>query len=203
MENISLRNVKLADMQQVIASTEESPYVGTSSLATCVGLLMYNPKTKKAIVAHLSTEWRRIMPVILNNLYQNNLLTKDNYRKTRLIFDLFLESIYKMYPPAEKELIEALINRLGITISNVNEDNQIEYLLISGFHPNNYNIEADITSFFESLGNVFVKYKGIVDEKSINRRESETFNEFAFDASTGTFVTEEVFGKEEKIIHKK
>lgn len=46
--------VKLADMNDIVVSSKESPIIGTNNLAHCYGILFYNPLTHEAILGHAS-----------------------------------------------------------------------------------------------------------------------------------------------------
>lgn len=58
--------VLLASMNSYVTSSDDKPIVGTNALATCVGLLMYNPFNKKASVGHFapSDEYDKVLRMI-------------------------------------------------------------------------------------------------------------------------------------------
>lgn len=62
----------LVDMEEALISNENMPIIGTQALATCLGVLIYSEKERKAIVAHFSTEWyktsRRLFNILADNI---------------------------------------------------------------------------------------------------------------------------------------
>lgn len=53
--------VNLINMNEVGITTKDNPIIGTTALATCFGILLYDEENKEAIVAHVSTNF---MPII-------------------------------------------------------------------------------------------------------------------------------------------
>lgn len=57
---------KNVDMNEVDISSEEYPIIGTSALATCFGILLYDKVRKIAIVGHSTSDWIPVILKILN-----------------------------------------------------------------------------------------------------------------------------------------
>ena len=53
--------VNLINMNEVGITTKDNSIIGTTALATCFGILLYDEENKEAIVAHVSTNF---MPII-------------------------------------------------------------------------------------------------------------------------------------------
>lgn len=146
------------DMDEVQISTDEKPIIGTEALATCVGVLLYSEKHKKAIVAHASSDIDYILSSSIN-----------------------------------------LIDESGIG------DSEIKYKVISGYYYNHYAIKTKLENFYKAYPEIFIPF----DENKIPNNSIETLEElnsrrFAFDSSTGMFVTDKVlFGEEYLKINQK
>ena len=67
--------VKMRDMQ---ISTDEKPIIGTQSLATCVGVLIYSEESKKAIVAHIANERDGIAKEVFDKIKTCDILLIDD-----------------------------------------------------------------------------------------------------------------------------
>lgn len=73
------------DMDNVMISTDSKMIIGTSSLATCTGVLIYSEKEKKAIVAHISSyDYKNMVEkifklIISSKLYRSSLKYKIIY----------------------------------------------------------------------------------------------------------------------------
>lgn len=67
------KKFKLISMNDIDISTEEKPIIGTQALATCVGLILYSEKHKKAIVAHISSSHEHIFYNIFYLIFTNKL----------------------------------------------------------------------------------------------------------------------------------
>ena len=132
----------LVGMNDAKISSEERPVVGTQSLATCTGVLLYSEEQKLAIVAHVVPDKIDAIDKIFQIILQHKLL-----------------------------------------------HTKFKYLIIPGYYPEHYNtkelIEKHMTDFtpFEAIE---------IPKDAIRLNEDETSYEFAFDASSGKFVTDKV-----------
>ena len=136
-------NVK---MDKVEISNEKKTIIGTQSLATCVGILIYSEKNKRAIVAHVADKVDDILTQIIKIIEENNL-----------------------------------------------SDSKLKYKIISGYYYNHYGIKEYLENFFQSLPTLFIPFdEKEISDNNIRIGEEGESHEFAFDASTGNFVTNKV-----------
>ncbi len=71
----------LVSMNEINISTDKSPIIATSSLATCIGILLYNEKQKKAMIYHVTANQNgnyeeqaiKIYSELILFLFNNNL----------------------------------------------------------------------------------------------------------------------------------
>ena len=73
------KKFKLVKMEEVDISSLDYPIIGTQALATCVGVLLYSEKHKKAIVAHVSSYYKTVLYELINMLSLNGLLDDKVY----------------------------------------------------------------------------------------------------------------------------
>ena len=140
-------------MNDIQISTDEKPIIGTEALATCVGVLLYSPQHKKAIVGHCSSEVDYILASSIDLIDKNNI-----------------------------------------------GDSFIKYKIISGYYYNHYETKRKLEEFYNSYPEVFIPF----DENEISYNDVEKVEEitscrFAFDASTGKFVTDKVLYGEDYV----
>jgi len=112
-----------------------------------------------------------------------------------------------LYSEEEKRAIVAhtcleVENTFWETVNLIEENGLIntifKYKIISGYQYNQYNIENELKEKYELYPEMFVPFKeDEIPESAIQLDESTKSYEFAFDASTGKFVTDKVlFGKD-------
>ncbi|MBQ6841140.1 MAG: hypothetical protein IJO63_03395 [Bacilli bacterium] len=149
-EKIELtKKTMLASMDEIVISTEECPIVGTSSLATCVGVLVYSEAHKKAIACHASGNPVAIVNAIIDLAIKNNLM-----------------------------------------------DSPVKYRVIPGYYYNHYQLAEEISDLLWELRPYF-SLMVHPEENAIMKDPELPAMRFAFDASTGTFVTDKVlYGKD-------
>jgi len=63
----------MVDMDDAMISTDEKYIIGTQALATCTGVLLYSESTKKAIVAHVSSDYMKTIDKIFRLILENKL----------------------------------------------------------------------------------------------------------------------------------
>jgi len=63
----------MVDINRVEISTIDKPIIGTEALATCVGILIYSEKHKKAIVGHVASNIGDIIDDTIIFICENNL----------------------------------------------------------------------------------------------------------------------------------
>lgn len=176
----------MVNINEMEISTDEKPIIGTQGLAPCVGFILHNVIHKRAIVGHISTdtlisEYNMSMFRInlIELLYNNNLL--DLPLDLIIIEGAYLSkqqltSVDSSVLDSEK-LYYSLLEVLEKNIKQTEQVNIVSTKIIKG---NDNNIQ-------------------IVDEYgNTNYKEGATLSkQFAFDASSGKFVTHDVyFGKE-------
>ena len=76
-----MKKVIDVNMNGIECSTEESPIIGTTALATCVGFLAYDSNQKKAIVSHLAPSDKNSIIDILNKMKEDNFINDIEYQK--------------------------------------------------------------------------------------------------------------------------
>ena len=138
-------------MNNVQISTDDKPIIGTDSLATCTGVLLYSETKKRAIVAHVASDTKNIFLKSLELAYENGL---NNYL--------------------------------------------IKYKIISGYYFNHYETKKELEFLYSSIPNLLIPFnEKDIPENAIIKDEKTPSLKFAFDASTGKFVTDKIyFGKE-------
>ena len=137
----------MVKMNHTDISNDIQPIICTQALATCVGVLIYSVDKKKAIVSHVSENWR-------NSIYQT--------------IDLILK------------------NKLC--------NSTLKYKIIPGYYHNKKEIVRELENCYKSHSNMFIPFdENEILENSIHTDEETTSREFAFDASTGKFITDEIF----------
>lgn len=62
------------DMNDAQITTEEKTIIGTDSLATCIGVLLYSEDKRRAIVAHVAPDKLEITTKIAQLLVENDLV---------------------------------------------------------------------------------------------------------------------------------
>ena len=144
----------LVDMKDAKISTEDKPIIGTSSLATCIGVLLYSEQKKRAIVAHVAPDQMEITTKIAKLMIDNDLV-----------------------------------------------DSPIKYKIIPGYYEEHYNTRDNLERCF----NCFTPFdEKDIPDNAIKTDEEYTCREFAFDASTGQFVTDKVsFGIDYYMVNSK
>lgn len=63
----------LVNIDEINISTTEKPIIGTTALATCVGVLLYSEKHKRAIVAHVADQLENIIIKSIKLIGKNKL----------------------------------------------------------------------------------------------------------------------------------
>lgn len=190
-KEILASQIILVGMNEAEVSTIKQPYIGTTALATCVGLIIYNRQTKQALVSHLSVEWKYVIEEILIKLLENNFISEEEYIKLKGIFSLY-EKYFFDIPNMDENLKIGLINKYNFSLKERDEQEKLEFLIIPGYYKNNYNICEEMTDFFLSLQSVFSHFKGKTHKNDINHNEMITSNEFVFDSLSGTFITNQI-----------
>ena len=73
----------IVSMNDAEISSEEKYIIGTSALATCIGVLLYSEDKKRAIVAHVAPDGLEITTKIAKLIIDNNL--QDTIIKYKII----------------------------------------------------------------------------------------------------------------------
>lgn len=138
----------MVGMDEVAISTLEKPIIGTQALATCVAVLLYSEKNKRAIVAHVSND--------LDNIFYQTLM---------------------------------LIDKNGL------DNDVLKYKIIPGYYHNHYDIKSKLENMYATFSTMFVPFsEDEIPDNAIqnNINDGSSSCEFAFDSSTGKFVTDRV-----------
>lgn len=151
-------------------TNNDNKIIGCNSLITCIGILLYSEKYKIAGLLHKSIDGD----------------ANDDYIKQRN-YNLLIEFACKL----EQEIVLQ---------NGESEDKNIKYLIIQ---PAIYTDKTvDYINLYESLlkTNGYVEFSNEelsnVNIMTTQIGENELVNNFAFDASTGNFVTKEIFKEE-------
>ena len=177
-------NVHMNDIQ---ISTDEKPIIGTYALGPCMGFILYSVEYKKAIIGHISC----------SQLLDNNNLEKLRLQILKIIienklvnssFDLMLiEGAQKSIYYKDWYELDILQNQEKRTYSlfEVLEKNltHIDFVKINNIKKDNFNTDEIQT----------VDIEGNLCDESNN----EASKQFAFNANTGAFITNEIFILEE------
>lgn len=75
-ENLS-KKLTIVGMDDVQISTLDKHIIGTYALATCTGVLIYSKKEKRAIVAHISSNYESTLNKIFKLIVENKLYRDD------------------------------------------------------------------------------------------------------------------------------
>lgn len=184
-----IQKTNIVGMNQVEITTEEKPIIGTDSLGPCVGLLLYCPSKKKAIVAHAPVEWKHLIPQIFFLLHDNGVITPEQYKTCDEIYELFKKHDLYSFPPHLKDMVIGDRKKVLVPLS---KDEKIIATIIPGYYQDHYNITTDMENFFDSLTPLFTINRVPLPKRAINTRELISglkSREFAFNANTGKFVT--------------
>lgn len=183
------RKVKYVELNEVDVSTEEFPLIGTKSLATCVGLLVYDRSKKQALVSHLTVEWKTFFEDIINQLLLSKFISIEEYKKALGIFELYQEYFY-VIGNAEEYLKKGLIDKKQLIINERSEESKLEFLIVPGYYKDNYRICEELLEYLTSLNSIFKKYQDSIPINAIHTSEKYTSKEFVFNPETGQFVSE-------------
>ncbi|MBE6148566.1 MAG: hypothetical protein E7167_03645 [Firmicutes bacterium] len=85
---------KIVNMDCVDISTDQMPIIGTQALATCVGILIYSPSNKRAIVSHVSGDYVSIIVQIMDLIFDNGL---ENGPLKYLVIEGYYYNHYLLY----------------------------------------------------------------------------------------------------------
>lgn len=177
----------MINMNEIGISNEEKPIIGTQGLSSCIGFILYNKEHKKAIVGHVSCDkimsnagLEDICLDIYGIVCENELLNSSfdlqiiegAYRSQYEIYSHELEILKESYKTKYNllEVLEENIKRIGfIKIDSVNM----------------VNFPANAFQIVDEYGNC------------IYNQGATLSKQFAYDASSGEFVTDKVlFGEQ-------
>lgn len=172
-------NVRMNDIQ---ISTNDRPIIGTFALGPCMGFILHSQEKKRAIVGHISC----------SQLMDNNSLEKLRLQILKLIienklinssFDLMLiEGAQKSLYYRKWYELDILQNEEKRTYSllEILEKNlmQIDLIKIINIKKNFNNYEIQIVD---------------LDGNLCAKDNNESSKQFAFNANTGNFATNEIF----------
>ena len=103
---------------------------------------------------------------------------------------------------AATEYFPILMEVLDLLFENKMDDSPIKYLVIPGFYYNHYEVAENLQKAFSSLYPLFVPFSSEEILEGIIKDPELPAYQFAFDASRGIFVSEEVlYGADYDIIH--
>ena len=189
-------NKIVVNMNQVGISTEETPIIGTNALGPCVGVLVHSKSKKRALVAHVSSNWKNQMFEMLIELAENQLISIENFKKCTAIFELFEK--YDFYD-TNYDVLQKFIKKLDLQLEQVSEEDALEIIVIPGYYPDGYNIAKNIKILFESFKPLIRVRTTDLPKKAVRATIQEGLgsHEFFFDAISGKFVTEKVIEKED------
>ena len=173
-------NVHMNDIQ---ISTNDKPIIGTFALGPCMAFILHSKENKQAIVGHISC----------SQLLNNNNLQKLRLQILKIIienelvnsyFDLILiEGAQKSIYYKDWYELDILQNQEKRTYSifEVLEKNLIQIDLIKINNIRNSNFNTDEIQKVDIVGNL------------CNELNNEASRQFAFNANTGEFITNEIF----------
>jgi len=167
------KKMYLVNMNKFEISTKERPIIGTEGLASCIGMLFYSEKEKKAVVAHYpsnidDTLELEFIPKSDNDVTYSNLL--------KILFAQTIEFL----------------------VENNLDESSLKYKIIMPYYCEEKQIKGKIylENACKSLQPWLTPFEEI-PSNAIATVEELNANRFAFDAETGMFVTDKVlFGKD-------
>lgn len=176
-------------INEVNISTEEQPVIGTDSLGSCVGVLIYSEKYQKSVVFHTSTNWQKLVVDALIILADNKLISEKNLDNSIGILNLYEQ--YNMYD-FENEMKNKLIEQENLKITEV--DNTLEVTVIPGYYKDHYRVTINMIQYFSSLFPLLKVKPSSLSKNGIRIRMVEDLgsHEFFFDSKTGEFVTDKI-----------
>lgn len=173
-------------------STSEIPVIGTDSLCSCVGVLIYSKKHKKSIVIHTSTDWKEPVIQSLILLAENEMVSFENINKVIECQQLHEKyDLYDFEPKIKKEIL----TKAGVNITQV--EDTLEVTVIPGYYPDHYNVAINLIKFFSSLSPLFDVRTESLPKNAVRTVMFDDVgsHEFYFNSNTGKFVTEQVKDK--------
>ena len=82
---------------------------------------------------------------------------------------------------------------MQVVLDNKLEKAPIKYLIIPGFYEEHYNVKEGLENTFKSFDQFFIPFdKNEIPEDAILKHPELPVHQFAFDASTGEFVSKKV-----------
>lgn len=127
----------MVDMDDACISTDDMHIIGTQALATCTGVLIYSENVKKAIVAHISSDYMKTINrifelVVENKLYRETLKYKIIRGTDREAHDYYgiidlLEKYFKDYVPFSDDEISN-----GVVLDDNTYSNQFAFDALTG-----------------------------------------------------------------------
>ena len=170
-------------MDNIQISTTDKPIIGTFGLGPCMGFVLYSKEKKKAIVGHISRSQLidnynleklklQIYKIIIQNKLINtnfDLMLVEGAQKSMYYKDWYELDILKNQEKKTYSLFEVLESVLT----------QIDLIKIKNIKKSHFN--TDEIQIVDIKGN-------ICDETN-----SEASKQFAFNANTGNFITNDIF----------
>lgn len=146
------KKFKLVSMDEVDISSIEKPIIGTQALATCVGVLLYSKMHKKALVAHVSSDYNNILNNIVDMIFINDLIDDKLYY-------CVIPGFYKEHYGVVKGLTEFF-----------EKYSDLFYPMSDDITRNCYRVDKDTNSkefAFDSLKGIFVTNEVLFGEEYI------------------------------------
>ena len=176
------KNFIMVGMGQVDISTDEKYIIGTHALSPCIGFILHSKNMGKAIVGHISssqlTDNERVNDLsfqISELICQNNLINvpfdlkiiEGAYPSQNFVYshELDILDIFGKSRYTLPEVLEEVVKKSN----GINVNNTVFY------HEDHSTKEVQVVDYYEGYGH---------GDKS---------KQFAFDAKSGTFVTDKVY----------
>ena len=127
----------MVGMDDASISTDDKYIIGTEALATCTGVLLYSERTKRAIVAHVSSDYIETIDKVFNLVIENKLYgeklkyaiicgTDRNAHDYYGIINILSEH-FKEYIPFSDEIVSA-----GVVLDTDTYSNQFAFDATNG-----------------------------------------------------------------------
>lgn len=169
-ENLTKKFI-MVDTDEILVSTQDKPIIGTEDLGPCIGFILYSEEEKKAIVGHVSRDQLLFNESLSNMRFQiSSILDQNNLFGSPLDLTI-IEGAYKsehLTDSSSLDIFNPLIPK------KVNAVDIIEENIKSVDFINVQSIKKD------DIGSEIININGMLSKQ------------FAFDASTGQFVTDKV-----------
>lgn len=197
-----MNNVIDVDMGKIMTSSKESPIIGTSALATCVGFLAIDHNQHKAIVSHISPNHKPSIKELIDVMRTEGFISEEQYQQCIKNLLFFEEYDLFVYNASLRKILSQMDE---YQVSPRPTGDKIEIRIIDGFHTNHTNVSSNMKSFFNHIRTIFEVNNAKLTNGEVEVQmlsSNEGFLSFYYDANKDQFVTQEVMNPTQEITKK-